>query len=177
MGAWFAQRGNFAILSSPLARAAETAEIVASASPGRPGIRLEPLLAELDAGPFTGLSFEEAALLHPEAHAGFLRESWDGVPGAEASIELYARAVRAWESLREAAIGGADSIVAFTHGGFLQWLLKATFGTRGWMPLFPMSNCGVSELVVNPRSEGILLTWRRIDYRPPGVAALASPLF
>jgi len=185
LGRWIAARHPSVILASPLARASETAHIVAEAcgvDGGAAGLQprfcVEPLLAELDTGPFTGLSLDEAAKLHPAAHAGFLRESWDGVPGAEASIELYARAVRAWESLREEAIGGATVVVALTHGGFLQWLIKATMGGRGWMPLFPMSNCGVNELDVSPQGEnGVLLNWRCIDYRPPGVDAAVAPLF
>ncbi|HUX38281.1 MAG TPA: histidine phosphatase family protein [Rectinemataceae bacterium] len=203
LGPWIAAQGPSVILASPLARAAETARIVRAAcasdsdargeggaaraefgarlgesnAPG-PRFRLESLLAELDTGPFTGLSLDEAAQLHPMAHAGFLRESWDGVPGAEASIELYARAIRAWELLREEAIGGASVVVAFTHGGFLQWLIKATMGVRTWMPLFPMGNCGVSELDVRPQpGAGLLLAWRRIDFHPQGVMAAVSPVF
>ncbi|MDA8409193.1 MAG: histidine phosphatase family protein [Treponema sp.] len=175
---WIAAQGPEAILASPLLRAAETAHILFGGCEPRPRLRAEALLAELDAGPFTGLSLDEAALRHPEAHASFLRKSWDGVPGAEASVELYARALRVWELLREEGIGGARVVVAVTHGGFLQWLIKATLGSKSWFPLFPMSNCGLSELVAMPQSGGgVLLTWKRIDWQAPGVAAAVQPLF
>ncbi|HUX41541.1 MAG TPA: histidine phosphatase family protein [Rectinemataceae bacterium] len=175
---WIGAQEPAVILASPLVRADETARILLGGCSPRPRFRNEALLAELDTGPFTGLSLDEAALRHPEAHANFLRESWDGVPGAEASVELYARALRVWELLREEALGGASTVVVVTHGGFLQWLIKATMGVRGWMPLFPMSNCGVSEFDATPQpGGGVLLNWRRIDWQAPGVAAAVAPLF
>jgi broad specificity phosphatase PhoE len=175
-----------ALFSSPLRRAAETAELIRAAldsarEESEPSLqRIEdPLLSELDTGPFTGLSMEEARKLHPESYAAFERESWDGVPGAESSEALFARAIEAWELLRSSALGGSRLVIAVTHGGFIQWLVKATLGSHRWMPLLPVSNCGVSELVVTPRDArgAVLLVWKRIDWRPPSVEAAVPPLF
>lgn len=177
---WIATRAPDAVLCSPLARAAETAAILASALDDQPPVapRHEWILSELDTGPFTGLSLDEARARHPAAYEAFLRESWDGVPGAESSAELYERAMRAWALLRDLAFGGAANIVVVTHGGFIQWLVKSTMGVRGWLPLLPMSNCGVSEFVVAPQPGGFVLpTWRRIDWHPPGLTASTAPVF
>ncbi|MEI6387624.1 MAG: histidine phosphatase family protein [Spirochaetota bacterium] len=163
------------ILSSHLARAHETACILGGGDPPR----VLDSLAELEVGPFQGLSFGEARRLHPEAYAGFLRQSWDGVPGAEHSSSLYTRALQAWAAMREAALGGARVIIAVSHGGLIQWLIKSTMGVGSWLPLFPMSNCGASEYLVTPRPEGLppLVQWKRIDYLAPGLGLGTPPIF
>jgi broad specificity phosphatase PhoE len=205
LGAWLAGEGLDSVLSSPLARAAETAAIVARAA-GLPAPEPSPLLRELDAGIFTGLSLPEAAELHPEATASFERRSWDGVPGAESSVDLYARALSAWRLLRERASepaaggrgraaagpegqapagkGGGNAaaprcILALSHGGFIQWLLRSSFGCRSWMPLFTTGNCGVFELFVEPLGPGepAYLIWRKIDWRAPDAAPRIEQVF
>lgn len=179
LGAWIAGRPPELILSSPLKRAHETAELIRASLPGLslPPLRAEQLLSELDAGPFSGLGFEEIRTRDEGAYRAFLERSWDGVPGAEGSAELYARALRVWELLRAEALGGRAAILAVTHGGFLQWIIKATLGLRTWMPLMPMSNCGLSHFVVEPRAGACVLSWRRIDWLAPGLRTEAEPLF
>ena len=176
---WLAGRRPDLLVASPLARARETAELAAPSRDGPAPLLLEPLLAELETGVFTGLTFEESARDFPEAWQDFRARGWDGVPGAEDSGALYARALEAWKSLRAQALRGSRVIAVFSHGGFLQWLLKATFGGRSWMPLVPMANCGVSELVVTPQGAGTrpLLSWVRVNQQVGGLPPSAAPLF
>jgi broad specificity phosphatase PhoE len=169
VGLWLAEAGVDAILSSPLARAAETAGIAARAC-ALPEPRLESLFSEIDTGIFTGLSFEESRKRHPAVFEAFEGSSWDAVPGAEGSEALYARAMEAWSALLRASQDGARAVACFSHGGFIQWLVRATFGCRSWMPLVSTANCGVFELQVEPTETGpAYLQWRRLNFQ-------ASPL-
>lgn len=170
VGAWLAGEGIAEVLCSPLSRAAETARIIARAAGlGEP--RVEPTLVELDVGVFSGLSLEEARSRFPEAYADFESRSWDGVPGAESSALLYDRAMEAWSRLRERAASGSRALAVVSHGGFIQWLFRSTFGCRSWMPLLPTGNCCVFELLVAPTGGGrpAYLQWRRVNFQ-------ASPL-
>ncbi len=165
-GAWLAEAGVDAVLSSPLARAAETGRIIAKRCAVE--CRLEDSLAEIDTGLFTGLGFEESRALHAEAFAAFEGASWEAVPGAEKAAALYERAMRAWSALRESALSGGRAIACVSHGGFIQWLVRATFGGRSWMPLVSTANCGVFELLVEPTGAGpAYLQWRRMNFQAP----------
>jgi broad specificity phosphatase PhoE len=150
-GRWLAGRGIERVLTSPQQRAAETAAIAAAVA-GLPAPEPLALLEEIDIGPFSGLTCEQAAARHPAEYAAFERESWEAVPGAETIGQLYARATSLWRLLLERAGTGERSILSVTHSGFLQWIIKATVGHRAWMPLFSSSgNCCVSHLHVDNR--------------------------
>jgi broad specificity phosphatase PhoE len=172
---WLAAEKVSRIVCSPLSRAAETARVIAAAT-GAPGPDVDPDLIEIDTGSFSGISLEEAKLRFPREYAAFEGESWEGVPDAERAAALYERAMRVWTRLRARAESGEGAIVAVSHGGFIQWLVRATFGCRSWMPLFVTGNCGVFELVVEPvpsRGSAYLL-WKRINFQavPSEVKAL-----
>jgi phosphoserine phosphatase len=164
-GEWLATQGIASILSSPLARAAETARIAAEAC-GLGQATYDPVFAELDVGIFTGMSYEESRERYPDIFQAFTGASWDAVPGAEKADALYARAMRGWSLLRERALEGEGAIVCVSHGGFIQWLLRATFGCRSWMPLLSTANCGVFELLVRPTRTGLAyLQWKRLNFQ------------
>jgi broad specificity phosphatase PhoE len=148
-GSWFRARAVDCILSSPLERARATAQAVAEAA-GVASVETAEALTEIDIGIFTGLSLSEAKNRHPAPYARFLQESWEGVEGAERIVNLYRRALSAWDLFLARAAAGSRSILAVTHSGFLQWLLRATLGLESWMPLFNASdNCCVSHLLVD----------------------------
>jgi broad specificity phosphatase PhoE len=153
-GRWFRARAIDCVLSSPLERARATAQAVAEAA-GVQAVETAEALTEIDIGIFTNMSLSEARERHPALHARFLQESWEGVDGAERIADLYRRALSAWDLLLARAAGGKRSILAVTHSGFLQWLLRATLGLESWMPLFNASeNCCVSHLLVDNQPLG-----------------------
>lgn len=166
--AWLKGEKVSRILSSPLSRAAETARLIAAAT-GASGPEIEPDLIEIDTGSFSGISLEEARLRFPAEYAAFEGSSWEGVPDAERASALYERAMRVWERLRAeaASAGSGGAIVAVSHGGFIQWLVRATFGCRSWMPLFVTGNCGIFELVVEPvpSHSSAYLLWKRVNFQ------------
>jgi len=167
LGLWLAKKSVDAVFSSPLVRAAETARIVADAC-SLSEIHLDPVFAEIDTGIFTGLGFEESRERYPDAFTAFQGQSWEAVPGAEKAEALYDRAMLAWSVLRARASSGGRAIACVSHGGFIQWIVRATFGGRSWMPLVSTANCGVFELLVEPTLSGpAYLQWRRLNFQAP----------
>ncbi len=169
-GEWLRAKALDLVLSSPLARASETAHIIAEAA--RAGaVETVEELTEIDTGIFSGLSFEKAQRAYPEAWMAFQRESWEGVPGAERIQELLARAEATWTRLVDLARQGKRSVLCVTHSGFLQWMIRFTLGSRAWMPLLSgTGNCNVSHLrVTNTEqadgSAGHLASWLMINSR------------
>ena len=169
VGAWLADKGIDCLYTSPLLRATETARIVAHAcGPGGAQPRCDETFIEMDTGIFSGLGYDEAQERYPEIFAAFTGQSWEAVPDAEKADALYARAIAAWTLLREKAVVGDKALACISHSGFIQWLVRATFGCRAWMPLLSIANCGVFELVVAPTRSGLAyLQWRNINFQSP----------
>jgi broad specificity phosphatase PhoE len=102
--------GDWAIDASPLGRTRRTAELVAEAM-GTAVRRHDPRLAEVDFGPWEGLTRDQIEALRPDlagATAFFLR-----CPDGESYEALSAR-VRSWMAEADAA---AEHRVAVTHAG------------------------------------------------------------
>ncbi|MBN1241581.1 MAG: histidine phosphatase family protein [Spirochaetales bacterium] len=166
LGAWLRDRGIASCAASPLARARETAEIAAELA-GIPPPSFDPVFRELDTGAFSDLSMEQIRARYPAEHAAFERLSWEGVPGAERVAELASRARLAWERLRAEANSSGGNVLCVSHGGFIQWLVRVTFGLEdSWMPLIPTGNCGVFELLAVPLGDGAFVQWHRINHLP-----------
>jgi broad specificity phosphatase PhoE len=166
--AWFKRQAPRidCLLTSPLARADQTARVLASEL-GLPKVTVRPELTEADTGIFTGMTRAAIRAAWPEEYARFLAESWEAVPGAERIDALYARAEAVWALLFELFAGGRRNILAVTHSGFLQWLLKTTLGHRCWMPVFPVANCGICRLSVdNPPAGGLYCEWTAVNLSP-----------
>jgi broad specificity phosphatase PhoE len=167
-GAWFSGKTLDLILTSPLARALETAHIIA-AETGVTVVRPDADLTEIDTGIFSGLTFAQAERMHPEAWQVFQGESWEGVPQAERIAELLERAGKIWGLLALLVGQGQRRVLCVTHSGFLQWIVRSTLGSRSWMPLFSSSgNCCVSHLRVANTApgdgyNGHLATWMMIN--------------
>lgn len=166
------------VYCSPLGRARETAEIAARAA-GLSAPVAVPVLTELETGAFTSQPWDGVKHRDADAWLAFRTRSWEGVAGAERSADLYRRAEEAWATLRDAAAeaieagelvedGGKRSaaVIAVTHGGFLQWLVRVTFGAQSWFPLLPIENCCTYALRVEPVSEtASALFWESMGER------------
>ena len=164
--------GRVLLFSSPLGRARETAEIIAKEA-SLPGPVCLDELMEMGLGIWSGKNFDQAKNEDPVLWEKFMIHSWDAVPGAESSSVMYGRAMLAWAALRDAAVKQkADKVIVVTHGGLIQWLFKTTFQSRTWFPLFPLSNCGLSRLYVEPRGQSAYLCWEEVNTPVPSSSSL-----
>jgi broad specificity phosphatase PhoE len=139
-----------AIVASDLARARETAELLA-ARLGLP-VALEPRLREIDVGEWSGLTMAEVEERYPEG----LQRRLDGGVGwehGETYLELRARVVAALHDVAAADEGRA--VVAVTHGGCIREALHAAGLRPEERP--HVGNCSVHRVAVEAG------TIRRID--------------
>jgi broad specificity phosphatase PhoE len=146
---WFADRKIDVVLSSPLSRAYDTATVIARRCGTSPPERVNELI-ELETGRYTGLDISELRSLDEELYARFRVHSWEAVPGAETIESLQRRGAAVWDRLIGLARSGRGRIVSVSHGGMIQWIIKATMGADGhrWMPIVKASNCGIFLLRV-----------------------------
>ena len=127
------------IYHSTLARAAQTAEIIADAS-GAPLFPC-PGFNEVCLGAFQGLNRDEAKAQYPEAYAHYFADRVNAAPPEGES--LYQVQQRALDTLalieRDAA--GCERIAVVSHGALLKTLLGAIAG----IPLEYFANFDVSN--------------------------------
>jgi probable phosphoglycerate mutase len=149
-------RAKFAplrIVSSPFARARETAEIIASAIPVP--IELESALREQSLGLLHGQPYESA--LTAPGYDTLARWLWRP-PEGETLVEVQTRAVPAFTAIARASRG--TDIVITSHSGTIQSLWAHIEGS--WESVPPVPNCsvvlvehdgvefGAPELLVSP---------------------------
>jgi broad specificity phosphatase PhoE len=134
------------VRSSDLARAAETADVVAAAC-GLPVAR-DPRLREYDVGERAGLTIPEFAAAFPAEHArwagaGGSFDSADFVAGAESTSDVLARMLPALRSAFSALAPGETGVVV-GHGAALRVGLLALLGWDGSASssLRALDNCG-----------------------------------
>ena len=115
-----AQREWSALICSPLARARETAEIVAAA------IGLQPVddarFAETDCGDWTDRSFADVEASEPEAFAAYQRADADfAFPGGESFVAQQRRVLEGIEAARR----GPVPALVVCHRGSIRLALAA----------------------------------------------------
>jgi broad specificity phosphatase PhoE len=177
-GGWLADRGIGPVYASPLGRTRETALIIAEAA-NLGAVEIDPDLIELDTGRYSGHTFVELEPEDPDLFEQFRVESWEAVPDAERITSLQSRALRVWDKLIVQAHAGATATLCVSHGGMIQWIIKATIGAGAdrWMPLFPASNCGIFEFRAESTvpegyskdiaaGTGFFGEWRRVNHVP-----------
>ncbi|UIP58620.1 histidine phosphatase family protein [Agromyces marinus] len=129
-----------AVVTSPLARASETAAIIASALE-LPGPDVLEGIQERRHGVLEGLTVAERRRMQSEAVP---------VAGLEPRAAVIGRAVPAMQRLSVAHRGGA--VVAVTHGGVIQSVLLHVLG-RGALPSGSVANGSLHRFRV---AEGLL---------------------
>jgi broad specificity phosphatase PhoE len=115
-----------AVYSSPLARALETAEVVAASH--RLPVIVRQDLREIGVGEWEGLQMDEIE----QRYAQVLRAWWERphltrIPGGETLEELRARAMGALEAIRAEVGGGSAAVMA--HGGVNKTILLGLLET------------------------------------------------
>jgi probable phosphoglycerate mutase len=140
-----AREGVRVVVSSPLARARDTAEAIASAA--GLSVVFDDDLREQDLGLWQGLTFPEAAVRDPEVSRRFAARDPDArPPDGETRREMGERAVAALE--RHAAAGVAGPVVLVAHGGPIMAILYRVLGLPIDAPRrFLCPNAALSTLV------------------------------
>jgi probable phosphoglycerate mutase len=146
LAARLAREGVARVVSSDLARARETAEVVAAAA--RAPLVLDPRLREQRMGAWQGITFEEAKRRDADLAARFAARDPDVRPpgGGESRVELSARV---WEALdAHAKAGTASPLVVVAHGGPLQVVIYRVLGLDLRAPRrFALPNAGITSLL------------------------------
>jgi probable phosphoglycerate mutase len=135
-----------AVWSSDLARAAQTAAVVAAEAGLEP--LLDPRLREYDVGPHRqGLTLEEHADAHPVEHAALVAGDLAAIPGAEDDADVLARFLPALTSYADSLADGETGIVV-SHGAALRTCVPAFLGWPEEVDrtLGVLANCGWIEL-------------------------------
>lgn len=114
------------VLSSPLQRAIQTAEIIGQGS----GIEIarDPRLIDFQLGKWTGMTYADVA--KSEEYQRFVQQpESERIPGGESLDDIRRRAVAAVDqALRDNATGDALAIV--THAGIIRVLITHYMGSR-----------------------------------------------
>jgi ribonuclease H / adenosylcobalamin/alpha-ribazole phosphatase len=110
-----------AVISSPLRRARQTAEAIASAV-GR-AVEIDDCFAELDFGIFEGLTADEARAAHPAEFALWLASPETAPPGGESFAAVAARVRRGRDKL--VAAHRDATVVVVTHVSPIKLLVRA----------------------------------------------------
>ena len=133
-----------AVWSSPLARARDTAAIIAA--PHRLAVQESEAFREMGFGDWEGLTRDEVRERFPEAHRAWAETPHEATwPGAETLAAVRARALAGLEALRAAHTG--QTICLVSHGITGRLLILEALGLgpdRLWS--FQLSSTGISEL-------------------------------
>ena len=135
-----------AIYSSDLPRAIETATPLAKLTSAR--LETTEALRERSVGVMEGLTFEEAAELHPEQYQALLRRDFEHVLlGGESYRQTLDRASRKLDEAIEQHKGGR--IALFAHTGTICILILHLMGALDAPELKPVwiatTNCGIAR--------------------------------
>ena len=148
------------IISSPLERAKETAQIVSDAL--HVPIELDPILMERNAGEIAGLTREETRQRYPDSE---LRTPYDPFgDSGEGDWELFLRAGTAVHQLLRRPAG---RYLIVTHGGLLNKIMYAVLGIPVQShfngPSFRFANTGFATFKYLPSRH----QWRMIRLESP----------
>lgn len=148
---WQRQGVQFdSILSSPLVRALETAQIIAEAL-GVPHLETDPLWMERDMGLRSGMTIEEIRARYPEPD--FLNPYQPRSERGESDWELYLRAGQALHRLLQRPPG---RYLVVSHGALLNKVFYSILGitpqANGQGAHFRLANTSVSIFIYHPAS-------------------------
>ncbi len=141
------------LLTSPLSRARDTAEIVAKAA-GFDIIHVEPLLLERSFGEAEGLLYEEWRAKYADTNA---------VPGAETLEELRNRSLDLLDKLAVSYAG--QRVLTVSHGALIRKLLRIVSNNELPREGERLGNASMSIL---EHRNGV---WQVADYAPQTLAA------
>lgn len=130
------------LISSDLARAVDTAELIGTAT-GLP-VKLDPRLRETHLGEWQGLTIEQVEQGWPGAIAQWRSDPEWAPPGGESRLEVVRRSLPVVEELDDELSDGADNtVVLVAHGGLIAGLVCGLLAlpTAAWPSIGGIGNC------------------------------------
>jgi 2,3-bisphosphoglycerate-dependent phosphoglycerate mutase len=142
-----------AVFSSPLRRAKETAQAIAS--PHHLPVQTDPRWMELNVGVFQDRLKTELAEAYPVELTHWLSGDEDFViPGGESRRQL---AARGRDAMRSVVAAGPSHAVIVTHGGLLSATLRNLLNLTEPLPPFSIQNGSITRLAVDSEGRFTLL--------------------
>lgn len=130
------------IVASPLRRAIETAEVIATEL--HLSLKIDPRLAEINAGIFQGLKWDEIEIRYPNEAARWKSGDPDFmIPKGESRRTLMLRGQAAFEAIRA---NGHTHVAVIAHGGLLAATLKSLLKIPSSLNPFVFQNGAISRL-------------------------------
>tara|TARA_B100001146_G_C16069618_1_gene385842 strand:- start:11 stop:640 length:630 start_codon:yes stop_codon:yes gene_type:complete len=130
------------IVASPLRRAIETAEVIATEL--HLSLKIDPRLAEINAGIFQGLKWDEIEIRHPNEAARWKSGDPDFmIPKGESRRTLMLRGQAAFEAIRA---DGHTHVAVIAHGGLLAATFKSLLKIPSSLNPFVFQNGAISRL-------------------------------
>lgn len=151
------------VISSPLRRARQTADIVCAALGVQAGI--DPAFRERDVGVYEGLTRQEAEARFPELWARNVTRRWHEAPPGGESISAVCHRVHAG-LVRVVARHGSATVLLVAHG-FVAKVLRALSGA-GLADFHEWQLKNGQSLVLQIDTAAALLSPARLDAQPPG---------
>lgn len=146
-----------AVYSSDLARARETAAMVAERLAGPPRVQLDPGLREIDVGELGGLVRADIEARHPEYLQALRADPWTTRrPGGESMQDLSVRCGAVFARLRARHPGGR--VLVFTHGGVVRVAVGLALGgvaPHAWARL-SVTNTSITRVLLGQESGTLL---------------------
>jgi broad specificity phosphatase PhoE len=138
------------LVTSPLIRARQTAEIVAECL-GLSSVEVIDNLAEMSVGSWASRPWEEFLRAHPHLdplNGAALGMNW-GYPDGETLIQVRERGHRALQELARLAETGDQPVIAVSHGTLLTQALSAFLGVPASpYTQFSWSNAAIATLIL-----------------------------
>ena len=137
------------IISSPLSRARETAEIIGTGTGFYSNIATDALLREVDIPPWQGLRFDDIRDGQPELYAGYMERPQEfSLQISEHDrfpvVELYRQAAH---FLHDKIGHVSETILIVGHGGSIRALINTALGgCVNNHHVFQQSHCGINIL-------------------------------
>jgi len=143
-----------AVYSSPMARAAQTAEIIAA---GKRDIIYWQELREKNYGVWEGKTLNEILEEFPNDFAGWIHHSPAvKIMHAETEQECFSRSGAVVQKLREL---DQRQIIVVTHGAILRFILISLLGAQTTPLLwnYPFTNCSITTVKIDEKGKASLL--------------------
>jgi broad specificity phosphatase PhoE len=132
LAAQAAERPFAEVVSSDLARATETADLLAGAL-GQPVRRRDPSLREYDVGQWSGLTTAEIEARWPGQIKAWNARAQAGPPGGETTAHFERRVAAALRAVAGSA-PGADAVLVVAHGHLIRTAFELAGGPSERIP-------------------------------------------